>query len=620
MTPIFVTSTSVHTIGAENIFRTFTACPGDPHTLILDVRPLKDYSKKHILQSYNVRLSANGKALLDYSKNSYDVKWSPDCWWDKPVVVYGPANLKKDHPVVTFLAREGKCKILGVYKEGIDAFAKEYPFLVSQSTKANSAKMYPGEIIPGVLYLGDWESAKAYDRLDEIKVKRIITVHNNPENLNPPSRFKHLKFTMADVETEDISKLFAPTYDFIEEAREAKHAVLVHCGAGVSRSASICIAYLMRKLSWTAERARAHCKNRRSYVNPNDGFWRCLCAFEAVLNLPQRSDVDATSGGKGSDAPPVQVDPSAAGDRVTVTFKSAQQLAAEEELAKRAAAVASSSSPPPATKNGRAQNGNRSPAQGRNGYSKDRNGDRERSRSRDRDRYRERSRSRDRGRHRGRSRSRDRGRGRDPYPRTERDSSRDRPRHRERERSRDRARTLAEDHRDGRGHREKAASFPEDRTRDDPTNSAAPPAVQSPADVAAASAVQPPKKNDSVIVLEVRRNGEEFLGKLFVEGLTKRKACVFGRHPQLSDVVVEHASISRLHAKLTLDSAGSLLITDLKSSHNTWVDGAWIRAEVPRALKKGSIFRLGASSRHYQVEHMPPTTLAAKKAAAEAGT
>ncbi len=33
-------------------------------------------------------------------------------------------------------------------------------------------RRYPGEIIPGLLYLGDWELAKAFDRLDEINVKR----------------------------------------------------------------------------------------------------------------------------------------------------------------------------------------------------------------------------------------------------------------------------------------------------------------------------------------------------------------------------------------------------------------------------------------------------------------
>ncbi len=47
-------------------------------------------------------------------------------------------------------------------------------------------------------------------------------MHNNPENLKPPSRFKHKQCILADVETEDISKYFNESYTFIEEAQSAR--------------------------------------------------------------------------------------------------------------------------------------------------------------------------------------------------------------------------------------------------------------------------------------------------------------------------------------------------------------------------------------------------------------
>ncbi len=72
------------------------------------------------------------------------------------------------------------------------------------------------------------------------------------------------------------------------ESEPCNAAVLVHCGAGVSRSATLVVAYLMRRFTWPAERARAHCLARRSLVNPNQGFWRQLCAFEAELGITQR--------------------------------------------------------------------------------------------------------------------------------------------------------------------------------------------------------------------------------------------------------------------------------------------------------------------------------------------
>lgn len=47
-------------------------------------------------------------------------------------------------------------------------------------------------------------------------------MHNNPENLKPPSKIKHEQMILADVETEDISKYFNDSYTFIEAARAAK--------------------------------------------------------------------------------------------------------------------------------------------------------------------------------------------------------------------------------------------------------------------------------------------------------------------------------------------------------------------------------------------------------------
>lgn len=54
----------VKTITSDGFFRVFTACPLDPKTFILDVRSQKDFAKHHVMQAYNIRLAANGKALL----------------------------------------------------------------------------------------------------------------------------------------------------------------------------------------------------------------------------------------------------------------------------------------------------------------------------------------------------------------------------------------------------------------------------------------------------------------------------------------------------------------------------------------------------------------------------
>ena len=54
----------VKSITPDGLFRLFTACPDDTKTFILDVRPQKEFQKSHIMQSYCIRLAANGQALL----------------------------------------------------------------------------------------------------------------------------------------------------------------------------------------------------------------------------------------------------------------------------------------------------------------------------------------------------------------------------------------------------------------------------------------------------------------------------------------------------------------------------------------------------------------------------
>lgn len=46
--------------------------------------------------------------------------WTPACpaRWNKHVLVYGDAELKKDHPVLAYFIKEGKCATLSWYRDG----------------------------------------------------------------------------------------------------------------------------------------------------------------------------------------------------------------------------------------------------------------------------------------------------------------------------------------------------------------------------------------------------------------------------------------------------------------------------------------------------------------------
>lgn len=81
-----------------------------------------------------------------------------------------------------------------------------------------------------------------------------------------------IQLDVSDTPKEDLSKYFEQISTVIKESKERNEKVLVHCMAGVSRSATLCIAYLMRHEGYTFNEAMIHVKCRRSIVRPNLGF------------------------------------------------------------------------------------------------------------------------------------------------------------------------------------------------------------------------------------------------------------------------------------------------------------------------------------------------------------
>ena len=83
----------------------------------------------------------------------------------------------------------------------------------------------------------------------------------------------------------DISQNFEEAYEFIEENLAKGHNVLVHCHAGVSRSAAIVIAYVMKQLGLTADVALDLVKSRRNRIRPNENFRNHLKEYEERIDL-----------------------------------------------------------------------------------------------------------------------------------------------------------------------------------------------------------------------------------------------------------------------------------------------------------------------------------------------
>ena len=134
------------------------------------------------------------------------------------------------------------------------------------------------EIIPNKLFLGNYYSATQKEELKKRGVTHILMVGYLLHEFYPED-FEYANIEIDDDERENIFKYFYTCINFIEKSK----ICFVHCQAGMSRSASIVIAYVMYKLKLKFEEAFDYVKKRREYIYPNVGFKLQLMDFERVL-------------------------------------------------------------------------------------------------------------------------------------------------------------------------------------------------------------------------------------------------------------------------------------------------------------------------------------------------
>ncbi|PRP88906.1 von Willebrand factor D and EGF domain-containing protein-like [Planoprotostelium fungivorum] len=143
-------------------------------------------------------------------------------------------------------------------------------------------------IIDG-LWLGDFLSNSMHVQMNEYSVGHILTVSNDFRK-DKGEEFVHHLIGVPDYPSSDLFSHFAQTHEFINTARYGpdnkgpQSGVLVHCMAGVSRSATIVIAYLMKELGLSLIEAAHLTRSSRAQIWPNGGFVLQLERYERELN------------------------------------------------------------------------------------------------------------------------------------------------------------------------------------------------------------------------------------------------------------------------------------------------------------------------------------------------
>lgn len=131
------------------------------------------------------------------------------------------------------------------------------------------------------LYIGDINGANDYNLLKDNGITHIVSCI--PAAVYDDIKYHNIR--IDDYEFVDIYSHFYNAVDFIDDALCNNGKVLVHCYAGISRSACIILAYLMAIKKYTLEDALDLLLSKRNICDPNHGFIIQLKCFEWGLSL-----------------------------------------------------------------------------------------------------------------------------------------------------------------------------------------------------------------------------------------------------------------------------------------------------------------------------------------------
>ncbi|KAL9656333.1 hypothetical protein ABK040_005100 [Willaertia magna] len=284
-------------------------CQNARHVFALvDIRSRADYENNHLLISTNVDLKAiikqleeenitEWEELLDRNPGLVDFQqalFQKANYSNQQFILYGEDSLTKEtvdlfvHKFLPHFPRNIVIKSLKVLEGGYKHFTEQYGICLCSSFEFNSEErddtLLPNEIVPGFLFLGAYIHAYDLKALKELKITKIVNITPEPHEDHIIQAYGSFQVDIADHQTMDIKQYFEDAVKYIKTCKDNGEKVLVHCQKGISRSASIIIAYLMAGEKMTFAAAYQLVKQCRKFIRPNKGFAKQLGEYEMELN------------------------------------------------------------------------------------------------------------------------------------------------------------------------------------------------------------------------------------------------------------------------------------------------------------------------------------------------
>lgn len=121
------------------------------------------------------------------------------------------------------------------------------------------------------LYIGSINEMRNSGWLDAHHITHIV---NCPKGVPSffPDKYSYINLVLDDVPEQSLYGVLEPAFEFIKRAIANGGTVLVACHAGISRSVSVVLYFLMKVRLIHYEAALEVVRAKRSIANPNPGF------------------------------------------------------------------------------------------------------------------------------------------------------------------------------------------------------------------------------------------------------------------------------------------------------------------------------------------------------------
>ncbi|XP_024137097.1 dual specificity protein phosphatase 8a isoform X1 [Oryzias melastigma] len=282
---------------------------GTGRLLVIDSRTFSEFNASHVQGAVNVCCSKLVKRRLQQDKVSVTELLQPngkvkvELGRKQEVVVYDQSSKEAGH-----LSKEGFLHILlgkleGTFHKvslltgGFAAFSSCFPGLCEGKPATTLpmslsqpclpvANVGPTRILPH-LYLGSQKDVLNKDLMAQNGITFVLNASNTCPKPDFISESHFMRIPVNDNYCEKLLPWLDKTNEFIDKAKVSNCRVIVHCLAGISRSATIAIAYIMKTMGLSSDDAYRFVKDRRPSISPNFNFLGQLLEFEKGLRLLQ---------------------------------------------------------------------------------------------------------------------------------------------------------------------------------------------------------------------------------------------------------------------------------------------------------------------------------------------